>query len=73
VTRSYYEKAAQNGAQRNIWSKLIHNLHRGKSCPKCGMILEFSKKPAQSKQSPNGRKFAQSGHPVLDQGDQILL
>jgi hypothetical protein len=28
-----------------------------------GPLLKFSKKTAQNKQSPNRRKFAQSGHP----------
>jgi hypothetical protein len=31
----------------------------------------ISQKTAESKQSPNGRKFAQSGHPDLD-GKQSL-
>jgi hypothetical protein len=31
-----------------------------------GGLLEKSSKTAQNKQSPNGRKFAQSGHPVYN-------
>jgi hypothetical protein len=33
------------------------------------------KKTGQSKQSPNGRKFAESGHPVVDNHDvdQIMV
>jgi hypothetical protein len=30
---------------------------------KCGLLSKFSN--AQSKEAPNGRKFAQSGHPGL--------
>jgi hypothetical protein len=39
----------------------MQNLNRGKQWPrKCGLLLLFSK----GKQSPNRRKFTQSGHPV---------
>jgi hypothetical protein len=31
---------------------------------KCGLLFYYQK-AAQSKLSPNGRKFAQSGHPVF--------
>jgi ABC-type Zn uptake system ZnuABC Zn-binding protein ZnuA len=56
------EEIAQNVAQHifveingkpRLWKKVAQ---------KCGQLSEI-KKTAQSKQSPNGRKFAQSGHP----------
>jgi hypothetical protein len=40
----------------------MHNLNHG---IKCGPNVGFLKKSAQSKQSYNGRQFAQSGHPDL--------
>jgi hypothetical protein len=44
-------------------SKLIHNFYRGKLYPKnVGFFFTFLK-TVQSKQSPNRRKIAQSGHP----------
>jgi hypothetical protein len=46
-------------------SKYTLNLNREKSSHKWGLLQPFSKKPAQSKQSSIGRKFAQSGHPGL--------
>jgi hypothetical protein len=38
------------------------NLTGEKAAQKCGTVI--FKKSAQSKQSPNGRKFAHSGHTV---------
>jgi hypothetical protein len=47
----------------NFSSKLKHNIYCGKkTSPKVWAISEI--KNAQIKQSPNMRKFAQSGHPV---------
>jgi hypothetical protein len=49
-------------ARIHFLPKLIHNLTVGKSSPKnVGCFCNFPKN-AQSKQSPSGRKFAQSGH-----------
>jgi hypothetical protein len=43
----------------------MHNSYRGKSSPIiCATSLIFFTKTTQSEQTPNGRKFAQSGHPV---------
>jgi hypothetical protein len=42
----------------------MHNLNHGKSSPK--NVGKLIKKTEQSKQSANGRKFAQSGHPGPD-------
>jgi hypothetical protein len=41
---------------------IMQNLNRGKRSPKMWAPSTI-KKPGQSKQSPNGRKIAQSGHP----------
>jgi hypothetical protein len=42
--------------------KIYTNISRGKKLQNFG--LKILKKTAQSKQSPNRRKFAQSGHPA---------
>jgi hypothetical protein len=44
--------------------KLMHNLNRGKKKPKMWAASVIFQIPAQSKQSPIGRQFAQSGHPA---------
>jgi hypothetical protein len=41
----------------------MHNLNRGKKKPKMWATSVIFKIPAQSKQSPIGRKFGQCGHP----------
>jgi hypothetical protein len=40
---------------------------------KSGKLEHFSNKTAQSKQSPNKRKFAQSGHPAAEPRWLLLL
>jgi replicative DNA helicase len=47
--------------------KLIHNFYRGKSSLKCMWFFCNFQNIAQSYQSPNGRKFAKSGHPAQNQ------
>jgi hypothetical protein len=42
-------------------------INHGKSSPKMRATSAISKKIAQSKLSPNERKFAQFGHPVWGQ------
>jgi hypothetical protein len=44
----------------------MRNIHFGKLWPKNVAKLYDFQETAQSKQSPNGRKFAQSGHTVRD-------
>jgi hypothetical protein len=64
VTRYVCEKFAQNVAQPVFLLKLIHRFYRGtKKLHNLGFFCNFQK-TVQSKQSPNSRKFAQSGHPV---------
>jgi hypothetical protein len=53
VTRRVCEDIAQCVAQPIFMPKLVHNVHRGKSGSKFGLLQLF----------PDGRKFAQSGHP----------
>jgi hypothetical protein len=56
------KKIAQNV---NFLSKLMPFLNRGKKYPKkVGYFLNFQN-TARNKQSRNGRKFSQSGHPAL--------
>jgi hypothetical protein len=42
----------------------MHNFYSGKSIPNFWAIYAIFYKTAQSKQSPNWRKFAQSGSPA---------
>jgi phosphoserine phosphatase len=52
------KKIAQSVAQTHFVKKIIHIPNRGK------MLATFVvKKLPKIKQSPNGRKFAQAGHP----------
>jgi hypothetical protein len=44
-------------------SKSMRDFYRGKSSPKLGYFCNFHR-TVQRKQLPNGRKFAQSGHPA---------
>jgi hypothetical protein len=49
----------------NYLFKLIHNWHHGKNSPKISFTSTYNfQNTAQSKQLPNRRKVAQSGHPV---------
>jgi hypothetical protein len=57
-----YEKIAQNVAQTIFLSQLILNIYHEKSSPKIWATSLLFKKTAQSKQLPNRRKFAKSGH-----------
>jgi hypothetical protein len=51
-------------AQPIFLSKLAHNFYRGKSIPQIWTTCVFYKKKLpKEKKTPNGRKFAQSGHP----------
>jgi hypothetical protein len=51
-------KKRRNHSLSNVVNKLLP----GKKYPKLVATSSFFKKAAQSKQSPNRRKFAQSGH-----------
>jgi hypothetical protein len=64
MTRWVCENVGQNVAQP-IFCRLLRKLNCGKSRPNMPTTFVIFKKAAQSKQSPNGRKFAQSGHPAL--------
>jgi hypothetical protein len=57
------EKNRTTVAQHIFLSKLKRNFYRGKSSPQNNWLLLHFSKTAQRKQSPNRRKFAQSGHP----------
>jgi hypothetical protein len=52
-------------------SKVIHECHGGKKLPKSLGYFGTFRKIAQRKQSPNRRKFAQSGHPELTNGSTL--
>jgi hypothetical protein len=65
VNRRVCEKIAQNVAQPVFSSNSMQKRNRGKKCPKNVGYFLFFQKYAHSKQSPNVRKFAQSGHPVF--------
>jgi hypothetical protein len=56
----------QNVAQP-IFAKIIDYYYLGKKVTiKFRLHLSFSKKTAHSKQTPDMRKIAQSGHPAAD-------
>jgi hypothetical protein len=62
VTRGVFEK---NRPKYGPISELMLNIYRGKKRPKFWILLPVNfRVTAQSKQSPNRRNFAQSGHPV---------
>jgi hypothetical protein len=61
VTRFVCKKIAQNVANP-ILANLIYIL--GKKVHNIFGLFLLLKKPAQSKQLPNGQKFAPSGHPA---------
>jgi hypothetical protein len=44
----------------------MHNFYREKSSPIICAIYVIFTKNTQSKQSPNSRKFTQSGHPACE-------
>jgi hypothetical protein len=54
-------------------SKSMHNLYFGKKWPKTGGYFCHFFKSTLSKQSPIGRKFAQSGHAGSNQFTMVLL
>jgi hypothetical protein len=68
VTRCVREKAAQNEAQsiscKNEYTPFTVYV---KSSPVIFAVYAILTKTPQSKQSPNRRKFAQSGHPDPEQ------
>jgi hypothetical protein len=45
-------------------SKITQNLNHGKIAKNLGYFRKFEKKLPKSKQTPNERKFTQSGHPA---------
>jgi hypothetical protein len=58
------KKIAQNVTIFGQYSRITLTVE--KSCPTMWADSLILKKTAQSKQSPNGRKFLQSGHPVCN-------
>jgi hypothetical protein len=66
VTRCVCEKAAKNVAKSIFWN-LLHSFYRGKSSPIIWATSIIFTKTSRRKQSPNRRKFAQSGHPATGQ------
>jgi hypothetical protein len=70
VTRWVCEKIAQNcGPTVILLSTLIHNGNLGKKWHKNVDYFCNFQKTAQSKHSPIGRKFSQSGHTVSLRGN----
>jgi hypothetical protein len=66
VTRWVSGKVAQNVSQQNFCRNYYITFTVEKSSPNiCDTYVIFQKE--QSKQSPNRRKFAQSGHPAPEQ------
>jgi hypothetical protein len=57
-------------APMHLLSKVIHKFYRGKKYSKIFTTAVFLHKTAQSKQSPNSWKFAQSGHPEWQQAQK---
>jgi hypothetical protein len=64
VTRCVCEKIAQDAAQSIFLQKIAQPLPWKQAAKKYRLHLQVSK-IAQSKKSPDGRKFAQSGHPDM--------
>jgi hypothetical protein len=62
VTRGVWKNITQNAAEPIFSSILIHSFFRGKEEPQ---KLSYFRKKAQRKESPNRRKFAQSGRPDI--------
>jgi hypothetical protein len=55
------EKSRPKCSPIHFWSQWMHNLNRYRNSPKMWLLLWL--KNDQSKEPPNGQKFAQSGHP----------
>jgi hypothetical protein len=51
----------------------MHKLNRGVSSPKLWISSVIFKKTVQRKQSPNGRKIAQSGHPAEECLEKAII